>query len=285
MNTPFGYFGDKGRIATAIWQRLGDPTYYYEPFAGSLGCLRGRPAPGRFEYVGDLDAQITNFWRAAKWAKPEELSLWADWPNNSLDLKARLRWLTAQKDRLHMGLSADPQFFDAKCAGWYAWVNSVRMFNQGTSLHLMRPKGVRRRGQVLPDYFTKLAERLINVTVHYGDWTQLANSAVTASKTGRCAILLDPPYQGVREQLYDLHDRTLSAKCRAFALAAASPRLKIALCGYEGEPGMPDDWEQLSWGSQMGRGRERIWFSPHCHRPSATGTGNEAKAQVASLVS
>lgn len=75
MKTPFGYFGNKTPIAPAIWQRLGDPTYYYEPFAGSLGCLLARPSPGRYEYVGDIDAQITNFWRAAKWANLSNLPL------------------------------------------------------------------------------------------------------------------------------------------------------------------------------------------------------------------
>ena len=283
MKTPFGYFGNKNPIAPAIWQRLGNPSYYYEPFAGSLGCLLARPSPGRYEYVGDIDGQITNFWRAAKWADPQELAQWADWPRNSLDLKARLRWLEAQKPRLQERLEADPEFFDPKCAGWYAWVNSVRMHNQGSSLHLMRAKGVKRRRQALPDYFKELADRVKDVTVYYGDWTHLANAAVTASKRGNCGVLLDPPYQGVREQLYDHHDRTLSAKCRAFALAAASHRLKIALCGYEDEPGMPGDWEQLAWGSQTGKGRERIWFSPDCLRPTAAGGGNEATALAGSL--
>ena len=66
MRTPFGYFGDKGRIASAIWRRLGNPGYYYEPFAGSLGCLLNRPTQSKYEYLGDIDCQITNFWRAAK---------------------------------------------------------------------------------------------------------------------------------------------------------------------------------------------------------------------------
>jgi hypothetical protein len=54
------------------------------------------------------------------------------------------------------------------------------------------------------------------------------------------------------------------------------PRMRIALCGYEGEHAMPGTWECVPWkarggyGSQgEGRGRdnsarERIWFSPHC---------------------
>ena len=266
IRTPFGYNGSKHRIASSIWQRLGDPTYYYEPFGGSLACLLARPTTGRYEFAGDIDAQITNFWRAARYGSPAKLAAWADWPHNSLDLKARLKWLQAQKSRLHQNLLADPLWYDAQCAGWLAWVNSVRMQNKGNSLHLTRRKGVRRRNQSLPAYFTELADRLKDVTIYYGDWTHLANAAVTASKHGVCALLLDPPYGNVKEQLYDHHDRTVAARCREFALVAASPRLKIALCGYEGEARMPSDWEQLTWGSQTGKGRERIWFSPHCLR-------------------
>lgn len=271
MRTPFGYMGDKWRIAPAIWQRFGDPDYYYEPFAGVLGCLLRRPTPGKYEFVGDRSAHITNFWRAAKWGQPSELAQWADWPHSSLDMKARLAWLTQQEKRLSDSLKADPDWFDAKAAGWYAWLNSVRINSSGRSLQLGRRKGVRRKGQHLPTYFTQLAERLKDVTIFYGDWTRLANAAVTTSgENRRNAILLDPPYPNVKDRLYDHHDRKLLSQCQEFALAFASPSLRVALCGYEGDLDMPGDWEGLSWGSQTGRGRERIWFSPHCRRGGYT---------------
>jgi hypothetical protein len=271
VKTPFGYFGNKRRIASAIWQRLGDPTYYFQPFGGSLGGLFGRPKPGKYEFVGDIDCLITNFWRAVKFAPQSELAHWADWPHSSLDLKAPLAWLLAQKDRLHPNLVADPLWFDAQCAGWFAWVNSVRQHNQASSIALGRRKGVRRKDQPLPAYFGDLADRLKDVTIFYGDWADLANAAVTESKRSTVGLLLDPPYGNVRDQLYDHTDRTPPARCREFALAAASPRLKIALCGYEGESRMPPDWEQLTWGSATGKGRERIWFSPHCRRSGEAG--------------
>lgn len=265
VKTPFGYFGSKHRIAPAIWQRLGDPAFYYQPFGGSLGGLLGRPTQGKYEYVGDIDCLLTNFWRAAKFAPPIELAQWADWPHSTLDMHARLTWLKGQKDWLHQNLVADPHWFDAKCAGWYAWVNSVRMHGKSTTLHLKGNKGVRRKGQALPAYFEELAARLKDVTIYYGDWTHLANAAVTTGWNGRdTAILLDPPYEGVGEKLYDHHDWNLAQRCREFANAAATPKLKIAVCGYEGEERMPPDWEQLTWGSQLGKGRECIWFSPHC---------------------
>jgi DNA adenine methylase len=59
------------------------------------------------------------------------------------------------------------------------------------------------------------------------------------------------------------------------------PLLRIALCGYEGEHEIPENWECVPWKTGGGYGlmsdgrgreninRERIWFSPHCLRPSS----------------
>ena len=60
-----------------------------------------------------------------------------------------------------------------------------------------------------------------------------------------------------------------------------NPLLRIAVCGYEGEHEFPSGWEMIKWKANGGFGnqnpntngainatRERIWFSPHCRRPS-----------------
>jgi DNA adenine methylase len=83
--------------------------------------------------------------------------------------------------------------------------------------------------------------------------------------------------------LYAADDGTVSHAVREWAIEWGNdPRMRIALCGYEGEHALPDSWECIPWkarggyGSQgdqdgVGRnnsGRERIWFSPHCLRTS-----------------
>ena len=58
---PFPYAGGKRRIAADLWERLGDPTVYIEPFAGSIACLLLRPGgAGDREIVCDKDGQIAN---------------------------------------------------------------------------------------------------------------------------------------------------------------------------------------------------------------------------------
>lgn len=269
LGRPFVWCGNKTLVAKDIWDRFGDVAHYYEPFAGALGCLLSRPAETtskrRYEYVGDNDCQISNFWRAAKFGTPQVLANWADWTPSSFDLIARMKWLKEQKERLRRHLIADPMWYDAQVAGWFAWTESVRIAKQGKTLRLSNGAGtgVARRGENLVGLFQSYKDRLQNVTVYYGDWSHLANAAL---RVNNAAIMLDPPYgeRNSTQKIYDHHSLKVADQCRRFALAAASPKLKIALCGYAGEYAMPNDWEELPWFSQWGRGRERIWFSPHC---------------------
>lgn len=277
MRTAFPYFGSKRRVAADIWQRFGDPRYFYEPFAGSLATLLKRPKPttksARYEYVGDTDCMITNFFRAARFGDPLELARMADWPEAQLDLEARTDWLDRQRSRLHRHLLADPKWFDIECAAWFAWVSSVTINRDSRSLVLRRNSGVRRRNEDLPAYFTTLAGRLKDVSFHYGDWMKLANAAVMESRHSDVAILLDPPYAystGREKGLYATDSGDVAALVKRWAVARATthPKLKIALCGYAGEHQMPSSWEEFGWNSTHGKGRERIWFSPRCQQPA-----------------
>ena len=110
-------FGGKSRLAPAIWQRLGNPVVYVEPFAGSLACLLARPdGAGQREIVCDLDGGISNFWRAVT-AEPDLVAAWADYPTFHADLTARHKWLRAWFAEHSAELSADPHFYCAKVAG------------------------------------------------------------------------------------------------------------------------------------------------------------------------
>jgi ADP-ribosylglycohydrolase len=70
MRTPFPYFGSKSRIAPEIWQRFGDPGYYFEPFGGALiqevaqGSFRQKQPPaikGSGWVVKSLEAALWAF--------------------------------------------------------------------------------------------------------------------------------------------------------------------------------------------------------------------------------
>jgi DNA adenine methylase len=125
---PFPWFGGKSQAAPAVWAALGDVTHYVEPFAGSLAVLLRRPHPCNRPYysetVNDMDGLLVNFWRAVA-ADPEAVAHHASWPVSEADLHARhvalLRWKSDQPLERLMG---DPDFHDARIAGWWVWGQS-----------------------------------------------------------------------------------------------------------------------------------------------------------------
>ncbi len=180
------------------------------------------------------------------------------------------------------------------------WQARPWLTGDGQGIHAKRPhlsgrgNGIgihsEERGSALLMYFEELAARLRRVRVCCGDWKRVTGPSVTV-KHGVCGIFLDPPYDmrvvsdassgrdgaAPSDKLYACHDNDVSADVRAWAIENGhNPFLRIALCGYEGEHSMPDDWACVPWkahggyGSQRGGAgndnatRERIWFSPHC---------------------
>lgn len=129
----------------------------------------------------------------------------------------------------------------------------------------------------LYEYLGKLAARLRRVRVCCGGWERVLSPSVT-TYIGVTGVFLDPPYkQELRERCYS-EDHDISADVCKWALENGdNPKLRIALCGYEGEHSIPSTWECVPWKAHGGysrsergkanRSRERIWFSPNCLKP------------------
>ena len=117
---PFPWFGGKSRVAGRIWQRFGQVQNYVEPFCGSAAVLLACPFDIPIVTLNDADGFIANFWRSVAYA-PDEVVKWADWPVNENDLFARHIWLIKQQGRLINSLEIDPEWYDAKIAGWWVW--------------------------------------------------------------------------------------------------------------------------------------------------------------------
>jgi site-specific DNA-adenine methylase len=319
IKAPFPYFGGKSKIASEVWRRFGQPDHYIEPFCGSAAVLLARPLPiSGTETINDINAWVTNAYRAIK-ADPEQVASYAAWPVNELDLHARGDWLFHRSDVQAWieQLRADPDYYDAKSAGWWIWGSSAwigdwqprtnaivwrqrpHLTDHGIGIHRKRPhlmhrgKGIHRsrphldrqgtgihfkpKRDNLIDYMHMLANRLRNVRICCGDWQRVCTRAILAGFP-RTALFLDPPYsQDLRDpNLYSTHDEHgLAEKVRIWCLQPEHGNLRIALCGYEGEHQMPEDWECLAWKAQGGlanegqnrnanRFKERIWFSPAC---------------------
>lgn len=343
LKAPFPWFGGKSRAAGLIWDRFGEVPNYVEPFAGSLAVMLLRPHEPRIETVNDLDCYLANFWRATQQA-PEEVARHANWPVNEADLHARHRWLVANGE-FRQKMRTDPDFYDAKVAGWWVWgisqwigsgwcvnpewegranpgnglrgINSVRVRNHSKDVGYAKRPTLKRGGvgvcrttlnlttwQQKPDlrgsrgatgrglhasgkrdgegiraWMEALAARLRYARVCCGDWMRVLSPNVTVG-IGVTGVLLDPPYlhsAGRDPGIYSEESADVSNAVREWALAnGGNTKLRIALCGYEGEHAMPPEWECVPWKASGGyaaaRGntenstRERVWFSPHCLR-------------------
>ena len=90
-----------------------------EPFAGSLAVLLASDPHDR-EVVCDTSGHICNFWRALR-ADPEAVAYHADYPTYHDDLTARHIWLNEWAEEQAHNLRSDPEWYDAKAAGWWVW--------------------------------------------------------------------------------------------------------------------------------------------------------------------
>ena len=295
LRAPFPWFGGKSRVADIVWDRFGDVANYVEPFFGSGAVLLARPHEAGIETVNDKDCFVANFWRALQ-ADPDAVAEWADWPVNEADLHARHWWLVNRVELISR-MKTDPDYHDAKIAGWWVWglcqwigsgwcANAPQWDEGNAGMGIHRPSqqlphlGDAGKGE-LRQYMHLLAERLRRVRVCCGDWTRVTGPAVTF-RLGLTGVFLDPPYshEARDDNLYAVDSMTVAQEVWRWAMDNGdNPLLRIALCGYEGEFDMPDTWECVAWkaaggyASQNGNGndngtRERIWFSPHCLHPA-----------------
>ncbi len=177
-----------------------------------------------------------------------------------------------------------------EAAGEWAKGNARQGVNRQLP-HLGNPgQGVNRQlphlgdaGQGIAERMRALAMRLRRVRFASGDFARVLGPCVTWRNSGigaraTTAVFLDPPYSSDQHSInYGDADDGAAVRARKWAIANGdNPRLRIALCGYDGEHAMPGGWVAHAWKAQGGYGsqgaargrenaaREVVWFSPHC---------------------
>ncbi len=282
LKAPFPYFGGKGRAAAAVWNYLGDPGGYVEPFAGSAAVLLARDLRGRrVETINDLDGWLVNVWRALK-LDPVAVAGHAFGPVTEIDYHARLAWLQERRtDGLVSWLEGDPDVFDAKAAGWWLYVAACgigdpwgpgpwrvvdeRLVNVRKLPHLGDAgQGVNRElphlgnaGQgALEAYLSTFQRRLSRVRITCGDWRRVLKPSVTRATAGngQVGVFLDPPY-ATSGDLYastnsgdDAH-LTVSAEVREWCISEGAGK-RIVLAGYGDEH---DELLNYGWRVEAGK--------------------------------
>ena len=295
LHAPFPWFGGKARVAKEIWERLGDPLVYVEPFAGSIACLLLRPdpqGPRRREIVCDTDGGICNFWRAIK-KDPEGVAYYANYPTIHHDLTARHKWLAYWIKNKSSQLSEDPEYCDIQVAGWWVWGISIWIGSgwcsegklPNTRPHIPKSlggQGVNRQrvtNRELISWFQEICQRLETVIVLNQSWEKGLTPALLIQtmpkKRAEVSIFMDPPYSTKKrgDTLYksDQQGSSDSIAIQSFRWALDhGNQYRIVYCCHEGDFEIPDDWSKITRGFKgIGKQNRRsnkdlIAFSPAC---------------------
>lgn len=286
LTPPFPYFGSKRRAAAAVWQALGDPGLYVEPFAGSLAVLLARPneAPP-MEIVVDTDGFVINWWRAIR-ANHERVLELSMGPVAETDIEARHQSLCDDRETLSLALQGNPWYYSVEHAAWWwqgvsSWLGSG--YATRTSAARQRPhidrtlKGLYARG-CTDERIAHVAARITNAVILSGDWEDAWTRSVTPSILRRfrnnVGVFLDPPYTlatGRASGLYS-SDAPLSEAVARFCHNHGSG-IRIVLAGYLSEyPTLATAWRVVPWGNHNGyaagnndrRDEDVLFLSPAC---------------------
>jgi hypothetical protein len=294
LKAPFPYFGGKGLIADVVWQYLGDVKQYIEPFFGSGAVLLKRPQTKLekiYEIVNDKDGFIANVWRSIIFS-PDEVAKWCDWPVNHADLAARRKVLIANDGYLIKGLQDDPEWHDAKLAGYWIWAagcwigsgmtvgskiphltgdngihskiphltwdngihSQIPYLNRDRGIHSQIPHLTGDKG--IHEWINALQSRLRYVKVVCGDWERVCGGN-WQDNNKPVGFFFDPPYAtaGRDETLYH-HDSMIVGKdVEKWCLERGkNPNYRIVVCGYDDEYAdlVNNGWTVHSWKASGG---------------------------------
>ena len=296
LTAPFPYFGGKSLACAQVWAAFGEVKNYVEPFCGSAAMLLGAPEGQRVETINDADGFVANFWRAV--SKDDAAVAEAlDWPVNEADLFARHIWLVQQSEGLLARLHADPDYYDARIAGWWAWgacnwigsgwcsgkgpwslVDGAVVRTAGRGVNRKLPHlGNAGRGAFIRDWLAELGARLRDVRVACGDWQRVLTDSVT-TRHGLTGVFLDPPYtKGAMDYAAGGVGGALATEVRDWCRANGdNKKMRIVLCGHAGEHDelLSRGWNTRKWKARKGyattsaavanRASETLWVSPAC---------------------
>lgn len=285
LAAPFPYFGGKANACDEVWRAFGDVDNYVEPFCGSAAMLLGAPDGKRVETINDADGFVANFWRAVA-SDAEAVAEQIDWPTNEVDLFARHSWLVRQRATLLDALHGDPEWYDAKIAGWWCWgvcnwigdgwcsgvgpwthdgktlVDSRKLPHLGDAGQGVNRKlphlgnaGRGARAAYIHEWLSLLQARMRDVRVACGDWTRVLTDSVT-TRHGVTAVFLDPPYtNGRMDYAAGGVGGELAGAVRDWCDANGHRHdLRIVLCGHDGEHDALG-WEKRRWTARKGYAR------------------------------
>jgi len=195
INTPFGYFGSKNKIALQLCSDLPPHTCWVEAFCGSA-ALTLRKKPAQIEVINDIDSEIYNFFEqlrknttalieAVKLTPYAEQELqMARIPQEALTNLERARRFLVQSMMSINGVFGEER-------GGFSYSDSFSRNGQDARVS---------RWNNMPKRLEEVVERLKKVRVENKDALKLMRRYLDRPNT---LMYLDPPYLGERTNGYN----------------------------------------------------------------------------------
>ena len=226
INTPFGYFGSKNKIALQLSQNLPPHNCWVEAFCGSAALtLRKKPSP--IEVINDIDNEIFNFFIQLRdnhdlLCKAIELTPYAE--QELLNARTHFEELSdlerARRFLVQSMMAINGVFGDER--GGFSYSDSYSRNGHDARVN---------RWNNLPERLSQVVWRLKAVRIENKDARKLLLRYVNRPAT---LVYLDPPYLGNRSNGYnsDANDINFHED-----LLTLSNKLEcmIFISGYENE--------------------------------------------------
>lgn len=226
VNTPFGYFGSKNKIALQLCSELPPHNCWVEVFCGSAS-LTLRKKPAQIEIINDVDKEIINFFEQLR-NNHEELcrliSLTPYAEQELIDSRILIKDLSnverARRFLVQSMMAINGIFGEER--GGFSYSDSYTRNDRDARVN---------RWYNLPERLTLVVERLKDVRVENKDARKLITRYLNRPAT---LLYLDPPYLGDRTKGYrvDANDEAFHKELLELANKA---KCMIFISGYENE--------------------------------------------------
>lgn len=226
INTPFGYFGSKSKIALQICHNLPPHSCWVEAFCGSAALTMSK-VPAQIEIINDIDNEIVNFFRELRDNYKELSRLIELTPYSEFEL-AHAREHSPELSKVERArrfsiqamMAINGVFGDER--GGFSYSDSYTRNGNEARVN---------RWNNLPKRLKAVTDRLKTVRVENKDALKLIRRFLDRPAT---LMYLDPPYLGNRTNGYNI-----DANNEAFHLEllnlANSAQCMVFISGYDND--------------------------------------------------
>jgi DNA adenine methylase len=238
INTPFGYFGSKNKIALQICTSLPPHNCWVEVFCGSAALtLSKTKAP--IEVINDIDHEIVNFFHQLR--------------DNNSELLRLIQYTPYAEEELNLARHKDGNLSDIERARRFLVQSMMAIngvfgderggFSYSDSYSRNGHEARVNRWNNLPDRLSIVVERLKSVRIENKDARKIIKRFTNRPAT---LLYLDPPYLGDRTNGYNMDANNEKFHIELLNLANKA-NCMIFISGYENELYDSILTEELGW--------------------------------------